>query len=158
MPGPVITHQVQKFRRNPVSVRNAMALILTATTITVFASGLLMWLVDRDNFPSIGVALWWAIQTVTTVGYGDVVPTTALGRTIGSFVLIESIAFLSIVTATITSTFVEQARRQRQQQTGEPTNHDIADMLAELTAKVDHLEASIRELRDGPQSRSGRDQ
>jgi voltage-gated potassium channel len=158
MPGPVITHQVQRFRSNPVSVRNAMALILTATTFTVFASGLLMWLVDRDNFPNIGIALWWAIQTVTTVGYGDVVPTTTLGRLIGSFVLIESIAFLSIVTATITSTFVEQARRQQQSQNREPTNGEIAAMLAELDAKMDRLDASIRDLRDGPGSRSGQDQ
>ena len=79
-----------------------------------------MWTVDRENFPTIGVAFWWAIQTVTTVGYGDVTPTTALGRFIGSFVLIESIAFLSIVTAVITSTFVEQARQQRQLESGEP--------------------------------------
>ena len=158
MPGPVITHQVQRFRENPVSVRNAMALILTATTFTVFASGLLMWLVDRDNFPNIGVALWWAIQTVTTVGYGDVVPTTTLGRAIGSFVLIESIAFLSIVTAVITSTFVEQARRQQQAQNREPTNSEVAAMLGELTAKMDQLDASIRDLRDGPGSGSGRDQ
>jgi voltage-gated potassium channel len=134
-----------------------MTLILTATTITVFASGLLMWLVDRDNFPNIGIALWWAIQTVTTVGYGDVTPTTTLGRTVGSFVLIESIAFLSIVTAVITSTFVEQARRQHQSESGEPTNRDMAATLDELIAKVDRLEASIRELRDGPDSRSDRD-
>lgn len=158
MPGPVITHEVERFRRNPVSVRNAMALILTATTVTVFVSGFLMWVVDRDNFPNIGVALWWAIQTVTTVGYGDVVPTSTLGRAIGSFVLIESIAFLSIVTAVITSTFVEQARRQQQSQNREPTNSDMAAMIGELSAKVDQLEASIRELRDGPDSRSGRDQ
>jgi voltage-gated potassium channel Kch len=155
MPGPVITHQVQRFRSNPISVRNAMALILTATTVTVFVSGFLMWIVDRDNFPNIGVALWWAIQTVTTVGYGDVVPTTVAGRAIGSFVLIESIAFLSIVTAVITSTFVEQARRQRQAETGEPSTSDLAAMLADLTTKIEHLEENIRDLRDGPKLEGG---
>ena len=134
-----------------------MALILIATTITVFASGLLMWIFDRENFPTIGIALWWAIQTVTTVGYGDVTPTTTVGRAIGSFVLIESIAFLTIVTAVITSSFVEQARRQRQEESGAPSSSDLAAMLADLTAKVEHLEESIRELRDGPEFGSGRD-
>jgi hypothetical protein len=90
------------------------------------------------------------------VGYGDVVPTNTVGRAIGSFVLIESIAFLSIVTAVITSTFVEQARRQHQVQSREPTNSELSATLAELVAKVDHLDASIRELRDGPDSRSDR--
>ena len=157
MRGPIVARQVTRFRDNPISVRNAMALILTATTVTVFASGLLMWLVDRDNFPNIGIALWWAIQTVTTVGYGDVTPTNTVGRAIGSFVLIESIAFLSIVTAVITSTFVEQARRQHQSDTGEPTSRELAAALGELMAKMDQLEASIRELRDGPDSRGDRD-
>jgi voltage-gated potassium channel Kch len=157
MPGPVVTREVRRFRRNPISVRNAMALILTATTITVFASGFLMWIVDRDNFPNIGVALWWAIQTVTTVGYGDVTPTTFAGRAIGSFVLVESIAFLSIVTAVITSTFVEQARRQHRQDSGEPSASDLAAMLTDLTTKVEQLEATIRDLRDGPKLEGDRD-
>jgi voltage-gated potassium channel len=157
MPGPIVSHQVQRFRTNPVSVRNAMAIILTATILTVFVSGFLVWLVDRENFPNMGIALWWAIQTVTTVGYGDVTPTTSLGRLIASFVLIESIAFLSIVTAVITSTFVEQARRERQKTTGEPSNRDLSEMITELTAKVDHLEQVIQGLRDDPGSRSGRD-
>ena len=37
---------------------------------------------DSDNFPSVGLAMWWALQTVTTVGYGGVVPTTVFGRVI----------------------------------------------------------------------------
>ena len=157
MPGPVVRREVERFRRNPVSVRNAMALILVATTITVFASGVLMWLVDPDNFPNIGVALWWAIQTVTTVGYGDVTPTNTVGRAIGSLVLIESIAFLSIVTATITSTFVEQARRQHQVNAGEPSNREVLAAVSDLSAKVETLEATIRALRDGPDLRGDPD-
>ena len=41
----------------------------------MLVGALVMWLVDDENFPNYGVALWWSAQTVTTVGYGDVVPT-----------------------------------------------------------------------------------
>src|SRR4051812_15034681 len=157
MPGPIINREVAKFRTNPVSVRNAMPLILTATVITVFASGFLVWVFDRRDFPDMGIALWWAIQTVTTVGYGDVTPTNTVGRLIGSFVLLESIAFLSIITATITSTFVEQARRQRQLTDGGTRDAQVVAALADLTAKVEQLEASIRDARDDPEPRPDAD-
>jgi len=157
MPGPIINREVEKFRTNPVSVRNAMALILIATTLTVFASGFLVWVFDREDFPDMGIALWWAIQTVTTVGYGDVTPTNSVGRLIGSFVLVESIAFLSIITATITSTFVEQARRQRELVGGGTRDAQVVAALADLTAKVERLEASIRDAGDDPELRPDSD-
>ena len=50
---------------------------------------------------------------MTTVGYGDKVPTGLVGRLTGSFVMIVSVALLAIVTALITSTFVEAAQRRR---------------------------------------------
>src|SRR3954449_2503495 len=118
MPGPIINREVAKFRTNPVSVRNAMALILIATVITVFASGFLVWVFDRRDFPDMGIALWWAIQTVTTVGYGDVTPTNTVGRLIGSAVLLYSVAFLTILTAAITTSFIDRSRIERQ---GEPS-------------------------------------
>ena len=73
--------------------------------ITVGA-GLLMTVVDRENFPSIGSGLWWAVQTVTTVGYGDDVPTNLTGRLVAVLVMLLGIAFLTVITASITSTFV----------------------------------------------------
>jgi voltage-gated potassium channel len=46
---------------------------------------IVMRIADPHNFPSIGLAFWWAIQTITTVGYGDHVPTTDAGRLVGAF-------------------------------------------------------------------------
>ena len=71
-----------------------------------------MTVVDRDNFPSIGPALWWAVQTVTTVGYGDDVPTTVGGRLLATLVMLLGIGFLTVITAAITSTFVSRSRRE----------------------------------------------
>jgi voltage-gated potassium channel len=66
---------------------------------------------------------------VTTVGYGDATPKNAVGRIVGALVMPESIAFIAIVTAAITSSFVERARRKRvpHSESGEQT---AADQLA----------------------------
>ena len=60
--------------------RGAAIVIATVTTAITFVAALVMMLVDRDNYPTFGSGLWFAIQTTTTVGYGDNVPTTVAGR------------------------------------------------------------------------------
>ena len=57
------------------------------------------------------VGMWWATQTVTTVGYGDVTPATIPGRIVGVVVMLWGTAFVAIMTAVITSTFVTRATR-----------------------------------------------
>ena len=80
-------------------------LVVTITTI-VCAFGVVMWLVDRDDFPTLGLALWWAVQTVTTVGYGDAVPTNAGGRFLATGLMIIGFASLSLLTGIIASLLV----------------------------------------------------
>ena len=48
-------------------------------------------------------AIWWALVTLTTVGYGDIVPQAGWGRLIGAFVMVLGVTFLSFLTATVTS-------------------------------------------------------
>ena len=60
--------------------RKAAVVIATVTTSITVVAGVLMRFVDHDNFPTIGGGLWWAVQTVTTVGYGDHVPTNDAGQ------------------------------------------------------------------------------
>jgi hypothetical protein len=80
--------------------------------VTILA-GILMRLTDPDSFPSIWAGLWWAIQTTTTVGYGDLVPGSLPGRLIATLVMLGGIGFISVTTAGITTAFVESARRRR---------------------------------------------
>ena len=87
-------------------------MIATASTVITVGAGLLMTLVNGENFPSIGSGLWWAVQTVTTVGYGDNVPTNLTGRLVAVLVMLLGIAFLTVITASITSTFVSRVRRE----------------------------------------------
>jgi len=80
----------------------AVVIAVVSTSITVLA-GLLMTVVDRGNFPSLGSGLWWAVQTVTTVGYGDHVPTTLGGQLLAAVVMLLGIGFITVITAAITS-------------------------------------------------------
>src|SRR6266508_6091422 len=75
-----------------------------------FAVGcaVLIRLVDPHDFPTIGLALWWAVMTVTTVGYGDIVPTTTPGRFVASGLMIVGFASLSLLTGFVASMLVHR--------------------------------------------------
>ena len=73
-----------------------------------------MRIADPDNFPSLGLAIWWALQTVTTVGYGDAVPTTDLGRVIGGVEMVLGVSFIAFLTAGVTSVVIQRASAQAQ--------------------------------------------
>ena len=121
------------------SPRGAGVVIATVSTSITVAAGILMTVADHDNFPSIGSGLWWAVQTVTTVGYGDHVPATVAGRLVASLVMLVGIGFLTVVTAAITSTFVSRSRREQTPigaTTSTPDLREIAERLERIEAAV----------------------
>ena len=70
--------------------------------------------VQPDKFGSIPAAMWWAMVTLTTVGYGDVVPVTPLGRLFGGAITLVSMGMVAIPTGLLASSFSEQLRKRRQ--------------------------------------------
>ena len=108
----LIERRLERFRREPTSVRNAAGVIVVATALVVVGAGVLITVLDSEEYPNVGLGLWWALQTVTTVGYGDVAPTNFTGRLVGAAVMLEGTAFIAIVTAVITSAFVARATRE----------------------------------------------
>ena len=84
-------------------------MIATTSTVITVAAGFMVSVVDDEQFPSVGSGLWWAVQTVTTVGYGDNVPMTVAGRLLAVLVMLLGISFLTVITAAITSTFVSRS-------------------------------------------------
>jgi voltage-gated potassium channel Kch len=108
-----IERRMSKFLREPPSIRTAASVIVTATAVVVVGGGVLIRVVDHSEYSSIWVGMWWAIQTVTTVGYGDVTPRNPSGRIIAAFVMLQGIAFVTIVVAAITSIFVARASGER---------------------------------------------
>jgi len=125
--------------------RGGGMVIATITTIATVGAGLLMTSVDHKNFTTVGQGLWWAVQTVTTVGYGDHVPTNASGQLVAAAVMLLGLAFLSVITAAITSSFVARATEERTRRLGgaaPATAHDLRD----INERLDRIEALLREL------------
>lgn len=79
----------------------------------ITSAGVLVWLVERDadggQITTLEDALWWAIVTSTTVGYGDMTPVTAVGRGIAVLLMLVGIGLLSVVTANIAAFFLEES-------------------------------------------------
>jgi voltage-gated potassium channel len=142
----LIERQFARFLSKPPTVRAAARIIVVATASVVVLGGILMRLFDHEEYDNVWVGMWWAIQTVTTVGYGDVTPAAVSGRIIASFVMLEGIAFLAIVTAAITSTFVARATKQFQAgRDDEMTElHRIEARFDDLDRRLDRLEAALR--------------
>jgi voltage-gated potassium channel len=133
----------RKFSRvlhDPPTVGLATGVIVSATAVVVALSGVLMWLLDHREYPNVWVAMWWATQTVTTVGYGDVTPANPAGRIIGVLVMLYGIAFVTIFVAAITSIFVARAAEER----------GIAEDEAEqrIEAKVDLIDQRLARLEE----------
>jgi voltage-gated potassium channel len=118
--------------------RGAAIVIASATTTITLGAGIVMTAIDHQNYPSIGSGLWWAVQTVTTVGYGDNVPMTLGGRLVAVLVMLVGIGFLTVVTAAITSTFVSRSRREQT-----PWDAEAATALRQLDSRLDRIEAAL---------------
>jgi voltage-gated potassium channel Kch len=140
---------MQRFLRKPVSVRGAASVIVTTTGLIVVASGFLMRVLDHKEYPNIFIGMWWAIQTVTTVGYGDVTPKAVAGRIVAAAVMLEAIALVAIVTAAITSTFVARATHLQDVNAAredEQREADIDRRFDDLAERLDRLETMLRGL------------
>jgi voltage-gated potassium channel len=145
----ILERRVTKLLQKPPSIRAAAAVIVTATTMVVIGGGILIRVLDHSEYPNIWVGMWWSLQTVTTVGYGDVTPKHPIGRLVGAVVMLEGIAFLAIITAVITSTFVARAEKERQiaeEAEDAALRAQLEKRLDELDGRFDTLEGMIREL------------
>jgi voltage-gated potassium channel len=113
-------------------------LYLAGTTAAIgIGAGILMTIIDHKDFATVGDGIWWAIVTLGTVGYGDIVPHTAWGRVVGSVVIVVGVTFLSFLTATVTSMFVSADQDER-----------TADAAAAHAAREDETRAMLQQLLD----------
>ena len=131
-----------KFLHQPPSVRLAANVIVTATVLVVVVGGVLMRVLDHKEYASIWLGMWWVLQTVTTVGYGDLTPESTIGKILTSLVMLWGVAFLAIITAAITSVFVARAQRERLAEAGQQGAERTVD------DRLDQIDAQLRQLRE----------
>ena len=132
--------------RESLTARRAAGIIAAFTLLITVTGGILERVVDRQEFPTIGKGLWFALQTVTTVGYGDVTPKQADGRFIGAVVMLAGIGFLAVITASVTASLVESSRRRFAAQ----SELDVTRRLEETNDRLARIEATL----DQPARRS----
>lgn len=108
-------NKVLKDTRSDLTITAFIAFILLvlSSTLMYYAEG------DEqpEKFASIGHAFWWAVATLTTVGYGDVFPVTSLGKFLSGVIAMIGIGFVALPTGIISSAFVDKIREQKQNKT-----------------------------------------
>lgn len=145
----LIERRLSRFLREPVSVRSAASVIVVATVVIVVVSGAAIRALDPHEYASVWEGIWWALQTVTTVGYGDVTPENVAGRFVAGVVMLGGVALIAIVTAAVTSSFVARAQAQRGAE--DATEDDLAvqrldGRLQDITAQLDRVERMLGTL------------
>jgi Ion channel len=125
-------------RRPRLSWMQALALVTTITAFVVFAGATLVRYTDPVHFPTYWTGLWWAVTTVTTVGYGDVVPATTGGRLVAVGLMFVGIGCFAFMTAVAASAIVigEEQQIEREESA-------ILARMDELNARLDRIEATL---------------
>lgn len=129
--GVIIGRAIQAQRRlGSGAILRVVALV---TVFIVVVAGAAQATVNAGEFPSVWDGIWWAVVTVTTVGYGDLYPVTVQGRLIGMGVMLLGIGFLSVLTATVASQFIQtDTGSDEVMETLRKIEADLADMKAQL--------------------------
>jgi voltage-gated potassium channel len=132
----VITRALQAESR--LTSGNALRLAALATVFLTVMAGAVQSTVDSRDFASFWDGVWWAVVTVTTVGYGDLYPHTVAGRIIAMCVMLLGVGFLAVLTATVASHFVQVDQQSESSQVLETLGRieaDVAELKAQLAAR-----------------------
>lgn len=128
--------------REGVRPREAAYTIGVFWAIAVVVFGVVERIVDPKTFHSVWLGMWWAVETVTTVGYGDTVPDQIAGKIIASFLMLGGLSLIAVVTAAITSGFVSRTEERRRASGEDPLMQKLEEVAAELRdvkAELHHL-------------------
>jgi voltage-gated potassium channel len=120
--------------------RRNLPYIAALTLLLVTVTGIAVHETDPSRFPNPWRGLWFAIVTVTTVGYGDTFPTSAGGRLVAALLMIVGIGFLGLATAAIAGHFVNQDAEDKHRESTDRQEQILAE-LRRLHQRLDRLEA-----------------
>lgn len=132
-----------------VENRRVFPYLVGVIAVTSVVTGLVAHLIDRKDFPSFGIGVWWAIVTLGTVGYGDVVPHTAWGRVLGGVVILCGVTFISFLVAIVTSLFID-ASRDTDRAASDAQHAELLQLLRQVEARLGALEGPSGSPAAGP--------
>jgi voltage-gated potassium channel len=135
-------------RKAAASLRGRVPLYVTVSAATLVVCAALAVLdAERDaagsNIKTFGDAVWWAVVTVTTVGYGDHFPVTFTGRCVAVGLMIGGVALIGVVTASFAAWFIDRVREEEEEEAQAATQRDLAELAVQLEA----LTREVRALR-----------
>jgi voltage-gated potassium channel len=135
----LIRRRLERIERRGIRPRDAAIGIVTIWVVAVVVLGVVEHLVDPKTFDTVWLGMWWGVQTVTTVGYGDVVPKDPVGQVIASFLMLGGLSLLAVVTGAITSAFVARAEADKREAESDP----VIQRLDELDTQLKQLRAEL---------------
>ena len=119
-----------------LTIFRAVRLVAVVAMTLAFVAAVLERWID----PAVGTfgdSLWWAIVTVTTVGYGDIVPETSGGRLVAAMLMLAGVSAIPITTSLVVSVFVSRLQQQARARDEE--------VRAELIARLERIEQALTE-------------
>ena len=128
-----------------LTLRKALGLILAVATVLAITAAVLERLIDPafDTFPQ---ALWFAVTTVSTVGYGDLVPETGDGRIVAAVLMLTGLALIPLITSVIVSILVAKRTREARE--------EELRQLTLILERLDGLDRRLGELKSAVEARA----
>jgi len=149
-------------RKAADALQGRVPLYVTISAVTLVVCGALAVLdAERghphSNIQTFGQAVWWAVVTVTTVGYGDYFPVTTAGRFVAVGLMIGGVALIGVVTASFAAWFIDRVRDgdEAEQAATRQDIHQTRQDLDRIMQRLDTLTSEVSALRDEVRERGG---
>jgi len=110
--------------------------ILAALIFFIFLFGYLFY-VSEPDVRDLGDCIWWALVTITTVGYGDISPVTTLGRVVASSLMLLGLGLIATITAIVSAKFIQNFVDHH-------TNDDVLEKLDEMQLELDDIKKKLQ--------------
>ena len=111
------SHATRVLLRSVLRLRRELGAFALLVVLLVVLAGIFIYEAEHganpEEFPTVAASMWWALVTMTTVGYGDQVPVTEAGRVIGSIVMVCGIGMFALPAGLLGAAFTEESRRER---------------------------------------------